>query len=296
MRTRMLKDSLDLFLPTEVFNLPIGLTFSEPPLKGVNISLSGPAAILDRLEKRQLQYPLDLSETREGANPLAISVDALEIPPGVTIEQVLPVETVVKLENAQVKNLAVTPNLVGKPADGFTVVDALVEPSAVTISGPRSLIDPLQRIRTKAVPIDGISESFKKDVALDLPESVSIRTASGVVVIDIRIAERIETRTWENIRIGTNTDTHTVHISPPNILLEIRGPAGRLARLNFESDRIVFVDTATLKPGVYVRRATIQLPVGMTLIKANPDFFTVTVSPKRSSAAPPRPLQTNRAG
>ena len=116
------------------------------------------------------------------------------------------------------------------------------------------------------------------------------------MVIDIRIEERIETRTWENVPIGTNTDTHSVHISPPNIFLEIRGPVGRLTSLDFTSDRIVFVDTATLEPGVYVRRATIQLPVGMTLIKASPDFFTVTVSPKPSSSAYPRPLQARRSG
>jgi hypothetical protein len=40
------------------------------------------------------------------------------------------------------------------------------------------------------------------------------------------------------------------------------------------------VDLADLKPGVYVRRASISLPLRITLVKANPELFTVTVTKK----------------
>jgi hypothetical protein len=43
-------------------------------------------------------------------------------------------------------------------------------------------------------------------------------------------------------------------------------------------DFSVYVDLSKLEPGVYVRRATIALPLNTTLVGVDPEIFTVNVT------------------
>ena len=49
----------------------------------------------------------------------------------------------------------------------------------------------------------------------------------------------------------------------------------------------VSVNLEALQPGIYVRRASIDLPVKTTLIKATPEVFTVTILPLTGDKSQP---------
>ncbi len=48
---------------------------------------------------------------------------------------------------------------------------------------------------------------------------------------------------------------------PPVITINVKGPAKLLESLSTSPDFNVYVDIKGLDPGVYVRRATLELPV-----------------------------------
>lgn len=48
-----------------------------------------------------------------------------------------------------------------------------------------------------------------------------------------------------------------------------------IEKLSTTEDVEVFLDLKDLKPGVYVRHATIRLPVNITLVDVEPEIFTV---------------------
>ncbi|MFH1985000.1 MAG: CdaR family protein [Pseudomonadota bacterium] len=289
-RIRMSAETRHVFLPIEVFNLPIGLAFATAPLKGVTVTLRGPAAIVNRFENHPPPYPLDLSGASTGTHTIAVSADLLNLPPELINEKMHPPEIVITLETATDKEVPVVVNLMGQPAPGFTVVDTLVQPAMVTVSGPTSLIAPMERLITQPVNIDGLSESFRKEIALVLPEAMVLRTSSKIATLDIRIAERIDTRKMPDIRVATPPSAYIINVAPPLIALEIRGPVRALDQLNFSDGKAdtgnVAIDTSSLKPGIYLLRAAIQLPVDTALVSAAPDFFTVTIS---ATAATDRP-------
>lgn len=281
-KTRMSSETRHLFLPIEVFNLPIGLTFAASLPKGVSVTIHGPAVIVNRIADRPSTYPLDLSGAVAGTNRIPVSAELLNLPHEVVDVELHPTHLLIKLEAAVVKNIPVALQLMGQPAPGYTLVDTLVEPPMVTISGPKSLVDPMDRMMTQPVSIDGLAESFRKEIAVAVPEAMVLDASSRVVTIDVRIAERIETRAYSDVHITTAPSADDIHVAPPVITLEIRGPVAQLEKLDFSDGKtetgLVRIDAQDLKPGIYLLRASIQLPVDMALIAATPDFFTVTIS------------------
>ena len=295
-RARVAAETRHLFLPIEVFNLPITLALATAPPKGVSVTIRGPSAIVNRYADHPLQYPLDLSGASAGTNYLPVSADLLNLPPELIVVKMQPPRVVITLEAVAVKNVPIEATLIGQPAPGFTVMDTLVQPATVTISGPQSLIAPVDRLVTQPVNIEGLSESFRKEIAVVIPEAMVLQASSKIATLDIRIAERIDAREMTDIRVTTPLSAYTTVVTPPFITLKIRGPIRALDQLNFNDGSgvtgNVFIDTSSLKPGIYLLRAAIQLPVNTALISASPDYFTVTLSTKaapKASTGKPRP-------
>ena len=66
-------------------------------------------------------------------------------------------------------------------------------------------------------------------------------------------------------------------ITPPAISLAVKGPANVVNTLETSREFVVYMDLKGLEPGVYVRRATIVLPVNTLLVGVSPEIFTVTI-------------------
>ena len=94
----------------------------------------------------------------------------------------------------------------------------------------------------------------------------------------IVIKEKIVTRKFKDIPVKGKHTPYAFSISPPVIAIEVKGPVNILEKLLTEKSINVMVDLKDLKPGVFVRRAAITLPVNATLVSANPEIFTVKIS------------------
>jgi YbbR domain-containing protein len=145
------------------------------------------------------------------------------------------------------------------------------------LKGPKQLIDEIQYISTAAIDVTGVSESFKKEVPLVLIENVQIAPASSPIVAQIVVEELIITKTLKDIAVQGKDTSLAFQISPPLITLQVKGPANALSTLASKNDFNVYIKLADLQPGVFVRRATIELPVEITLIDVEPKIFTVTI-------------------
>ncbi len=258
-------------------NLPAGLTTATPPVKFIRARVSGPAEQVESLTNARLTYRLNLAASTPGHQIFTLSAKHFGLPETIRVTDVEPETIALKIKPSDQKKLPVYIALAGKPAAGFTVIDAFAVPGTVTVSGPENLLAGMDRVMTKPIAIEGIAESIRKETALDLPGGVKAAVIEKALVADIRIAAKMGRRTLTEIPVSARGSDHPAILSPPLIALEIEGPANMLAKLDHTGDINVFVDLDGLKPGVYVRRASISLPLGITLIKANPELFTVTV-------------------
>ena len=267
----------DILIPILADKLPKGLMLVGPPLKEIEIRLQGAPSVLAYLKLEKPRYLLDLSSVTIGVESIPIDPDLIPIPEGVKITRINPAYVTVRVDRRLKRQVPVKIDVSGKPAAGFYIDDLLAKPSTIMICGPETVLGSVDSILTKPIDINGRSQSFKKEMALELTPGLEICASSGIILAEIYITEKDLTRHFTDILVEGHNSPYKFSISPPTINIEIKGPQKIIQNLHPQKDISVLVELKDLSPGVYVRRATITLPVGTTLIKVEPGLFTVKI-------------------
>ena len=272
---------IDLFVPTKLENLPAGLVIVGQPLKEVAVTIRGRESALATLREEKRFCTVDLAGVEAGLATLTIGESNLELPRGISIVRINPTSITLRLESKQTKTVPVSITLTDSPAPGYKVSLTLATPSTLRISGPEKTLEQIDQLATQPISLKDVSESFKKEITLDLPEGVTGATGSvtPLVLVQVNIEENVIVRRFADIPVESRNTAFQVKIAPPLMDIEVRGSEKTLAGLSEANAIKAYVDLAGLAPGVYVRRAQITLPVGITLAGAKPEVFTVTIGP-----------------
>jgi len=267
-----------IFIPVDSGQIPAGLTITGPSLKGIEVYVRGPKSTIRILSDLKMRYVLDLSGVHVGINSIPIKKDLIILPKGISIVKINPMFLTLTIDNKIKKELPVKILFFGKPAAGFTVASAVSKPSSVILQGPESILGPMDKVLTKPIEIKGLSESFKKEVALDLVEDLEIISPSEIIFAEISIEEKIVTQKFFDVQVEGKNSPFSYLITPSAITIEVKGPVHIIEKLDTEKWITVYIDLKRLPPGTYVKRATITLPVKTALIGVTPEMFTVKIS------------------
>jgi len=111
---------------------------------------------------------------------------------------------------------------------------------------------------------------------LDVVADIEIyKKVPGVIHAEIFLKEKFSTKKFSNIPVKGKNTKYSYSITPSEINVEIKGPENILEKIKEKIN--VYVDLKGLKPGIYVRRAVITLPVKTTLSGVEPEIFTVKI-------------------
>ena len=267
----------DILIPISIENLPRGLTITGPPLKGLEVRVRGSESLIASLSDMKLQYKFDLSLVDIGVQSIRIQRERILLPPGVSIVSITQSFLAVRIENEIIKGVPVIVPVSGRPAPGFIVTNAVARPPRIVLRGPEDTLKPLDKVMTKPVDVGGHFESFKKKSALELVDNVEILSEDKIFVAEISIAEMIITKMFKTIKVEGRNASCPYSITPDRIDIEIKGPINILEKIDPDKDIKICVDFKDLKPGKYVKRASIKIPVQTTLIGVRPEVFTVKV-------------------
>ena len=272
----------DIFVPIVAENVPEGLIVTDMPVKGIEVHVRGLKSITRVLSRRKIRYAIDLSKANIGVNTIPIRKARVPFPKGVLILKFNPDIIAVKVEKEIKKNLPVRISLAGKPAKGFVVVGTQAEPASVRLRGPANTLGPMDNVLTKQLNITGLSGSFKRKVALDLKESLKRVNSSKIILAHVVIRERVVDKIFKNIHINGKQTPYEYRITPPTITIKVKGPSNLVEHLSEDRGIDAYIDLKELKPGVYKKRATITLPVKITLIDAKPEIFIIKIANKKT--------------
>jgi hypothetical protein len=271
-------NEIEILIPVDPYKLPDGLTLVGPALKEIELRVKGPPSVLDDLRRNVPRYQLDLSGVAVGIESIAINPDLIQMPGGVQITRVNPAYLTVKADRLLKKQVPVKVAVSGKPAGSYSINGTLAKPSTMLICGPETAVSLVDEIFTKPIDVSTRSESFKKEIAVDLAEGVETCSSSNIVLAEIYFAEKVVTKRFAEILVQGKNARYEFNISPGTLTLEIKGPLNIINNLQPQKDIHVYVELENLKPGVYVRRAAISLPVKTTLVNVEPELFTVKIS------------------
>ena len=268
---------MTVFVGIDVGALAPGLALKGLTPVGVEVQVSGPKYLIKTLTDINHRFVLDSTGATIGINRIELQKDRFPFPEGITISHVHPSVVTLKIEKLVRKQVPVMVSYDGKPSAGYRVADAVARPSSVVLSGPESILASVDRAMTKPIDIRGLAESLRREISLDLSETLTIEPSSDVFHAEIFIEERTISKQFSDITVDGLGTSFTYSIRPRTISIEISGPMNALEKMNVTEDIRAYVDLKTLAPGVYVRPVAISLPLDTTLVAVTPEIFSVTI-------------------
>ncbi len=276
------QDSMEasIKIPVLGVNITPGLIMTGPSVQGIEIQVAGSAKHIKALQDTRLKYELDLSGLRNGIHTIPITPEQMVLPEGISIVKLHTPTITIRIDTEIKKELPIVISVEGEAAPGFHLTGAAASPPKAVLSGPQYILEDIGHIATNPIDITGASESFKKEITLDLEESVFVLFPADPILAQINIAEKTITRSFKELPLAGRNINRPYSITPPAISLDVKGPANIVNALETNKEFKIYLDLKGLKPGVYVRRATILLPVTTMLVGVTPEIFTVTIREK----------------
>lgn len=283
------KEETDLLLPVVFANVPRDMVLASFNTDKIEIRVQADPRLIQMINEEDIHYPADLYTDLEfdpagasesiwpGSYVLPVDKNRIPVDPAIKILGITPSYLSVRLEKKTTRTFTVTVPYTGQPAQGHIFLDAACEPAHVTLTGPLSLIESIDVLRTKPIDLTNASETFKKKIPLDLEDHRLYSVSERIIIVTVPIQEKRVTREFKDIPIQVwNTDS-TASIEPGSISVSIRGPFDSMGNKEITDQIFAFIDLKDLKPGVYARHVHVSVPVGMIMTGADPKVFTVKI-------------------
>lgn len=274
-------EQTDIVIPLDFGKTAAGLTIAEANPKSIEVRVEGPEQVLKTLARHKLSYKLDLSRAGKGLISIPIKAGLIDLPRRVKIISVGHKSVLVKIEMEITRQVPVKVILTGKPGAGFTVADAVSRPADVFLRGPASVLSAFSQVDSKPVDVNGLTESVKSEIALNLPAGVDVIFPSGIMRADVFVEPRTITKKFAGLPVVGKNAHYRYSINPALVEIVVSGHMLKVEKLEPLRDIKIYVDLKDLKPGVYPRRATLSLPVEIALVDVTPEIFTVKIENKK---------------
>ena len=246
--------------------------------QSVQLRVVATPSTFENAKHRRAYCRFDLSGLGQGTHSIRVQAADIILPGGVSLLEPITTILTIQLEKKITKTVDVLAELAGKPAPGVAVVAVRVQPDRIQLTGTAAMIEDFDTVRTRPISLKNASESFKKEVPLDLPAALSVQPSSRLVVAEIDIRQRLITRLLENISLTAKGKASGYRIDPEGITLTIRGPEAIVGKIESNPAFSVTIDLEGLTQGAHSLKAAIKLPLHTTLVQVNPELFSVTIS------------------
>jgi len=225
-------------------SFPVGIFVRQPPESAarelmtqippnVYVTLRGSARALEQLLRDKPIPPIEL-DLRDGERP-GVTFDAsmLSLPPGVVATIFDPPSIELEWQDVVTRLIPLQAAISGEPADGYVVQgQPTVDPTAVTVRGPKRMVEVMQHVRLAAFDVTGLAEGvYRRPIALDaLPQRVSYLEITSTTVT-VRIARRTHEAKFERLPVdvvgvtgGSSNPKHVMVtvVGPPEVVRALR--------------------------------------------------------------------------
>jgi YbbR domain-containing protein len=152
-------------VPVEVVGLDPHLLITNNIPESVTLKLSAPHSVWTDLQSRTqpIHAVIDLSGLAVGTHTVPIQIQVAVKP--VRVLPFSPSQVDVTLEELVTRDFPIEVNTSGTPAVGFKVQTPVLDPSSVTVSGPRSLMSTIQKVQA-TLSLQGIRENLSTTLNL----------------------------------------------------------------------------------------------------------------------------------
>ncbi len=264
-----------LLVPLELRNIPDQYMVASSVADTVEMRVRGPRTLLGTIEDRRQRVVLDLANVRVGTTSFKIDSEMLNLPRGVRVVRVSPVQITLDVERVVRKSLPVSAGTAGTLPAGYRMAETEIRPPVVMVTGPAREVEALKTIITEPFRVTAEEANFEESVSLVKPGDL-VRLLPERVFVRGRLEEVAVSQDFKQVEIGVRNAIRRTRIRPGRIDVTIRGPQRLLQGLKLSGEN-VFVDVAGLAPGAHRGKIVVALPKGLEALDLRPEEVSVQV-------------------
>lgn len=256
----------------EVKNLSSTYVVDDVP-DTVRIRVRGPRSIVASVLTKDIKAYIDLKGLNEGQHSVKV---AAIIPSSLDLVEINPDRINLVIDKAISRQMPVEVRMTGELTAGITVNKVVARPEQVTIEGPRSVVDAVDKV-VAAVDISGKQADFTVDVPLKLlnkngKEVQGLTIYSDKVTVSATLLKgpskkMVDVKPFIQGDLAQGVELTRITTEPSKV--EISGPTSELEKLEFvytEPINLGDITKATsrevklqLKEGIVANKSTVKV-------------------------------------
>jgi YbbR domain-containing protein len=174
-------------VPLEVRTKP-GLAVLQTNASTVSVVVRGTREDVRQVSRQDLSALVDLTrEERRGLITVKLGPRTVRQSRRVQVTQVEPAELTLNVDEIIAREMPVQPQFAGELASGLAIERVIIQPEAVKVTGPKTLLNKMSNVATLPIDVSGRRTSFRERVELtplQIPEGMAQR---HWVEVDVRI-------------------------------------------------------------------------------------------------------------
>ncbi|WP_051554360.1 CdaR family protein [Desulfobulbus elongatus] len=216
------EDRLDLTvtIPLELRNLPANLVIGNQYKKDIEVVVSGPRRLIQEMRQQNISRPVDLSKAEPGPMVVKNDEDSIPLPGGIAVQRVQPANITLLIDRLARKDFPITPVTKGKPAAGFVFESLTLNPPQITVTGPQTVLEKENVLKTSLIDLDGLDGSGTFQVHLDLNEALLKLIGETVIEANVTLKEIMLRKTVRGIPVGSREPETPAKFAPATVTVE----------------------------------------------------------------------------
>lgn len=168
----------------------------------------------------------------------------LAVKANVQAQDVQPRHIEVRLDAAARRTVPVVSRVTITPDTGFAVVGGLaLSPSSLLVRGPDAVVARIDSVTTVPLEITAVRGPVRRNVPIDTEGLGVAQLSKREVEVSAEI-EAVSERALLDVPVTVRGDRNAWIVDPPTVLVTLRGPAIRVAKLSKDSVTVVAQPTA----------------------------------------------------
>lgn len=275
------KDTVDkiVMIPIEIINLPRDLVISNQFKKEIEVTVSGPSSLLVELANRAVTRRIDLSSAQPGTMVVDNTVGSIPVPRGIKVLRVQPSSLILSLDKLVQRHFPVVPTTTGKVASGHVLKRLKMDPEAITITGPQTVLSQFEQLRTAEIGIDQLSESQQRQVPLRLDPAIVDLIGETSVTAHIEIGLETVKRKIRDMPVVAVLDGEQRQVKPEKVTITANIPKVMLKDNGSLKELFTVTATEVIADGrmKVVAMATEEAGADVAVIAVDPEVVSLVV-------------------
>ena len=214
----------NVMVPVEIINLPRDLVISNQFKKEIEVSVSGPRSLIMDIGNRGISRHIDLVDATPGTIVFENTNDVINVPRGVNVQRIQPKSVILSLDKMIQKQFMVNPVTVGTLAPDFILKEIRMEPDAISITGPQTILSRFDVLRTKPIDIAGLRGSTQIQIPLELDPVIVDLIGATTITADLDIVVETVQKKISKLPVEVLKNGVLLRVSPSTVSITVALP------------------------------------------------------------------------